>query len=211
MAGPSGLLELIIEDFEDLSKDKVFEYLKVMNSSTENAMKLLFDLLSWAKNQFQEAEPFFADVELQRNSEEIIKQQQQIASDEGVSIVNNLHGACVIEADESMINTVLRNLLSNAIKFSHPGGDVIIEGNKLGQEVQLSVQDSGVGMDRKTLDKIFDKTTNFTTKGTHGEKGSGLGLDLCIDFIKKYNGKIWAESEPDEGSRFHILLSLKQK
>lgn len=211
ISGPAGILDLIIEDYEDLSKNEVLEYLKVMSTNTHNAIELLFDLLSWAKNQFQEVDPYFTDVEMIRLMEQVISQQTPIAAEKGIKIENNLSDYCTIQADEDMLKTIFRNLISNAIKFTNSGGKIIVGGEKSSDKIQIYINDNGVGMKPEILDKIFDKASNYTTKGTGGERGSGLGLDLSADFVAKHNGKLWAESNFGEGSTFYVELPVKQE
>lgn len=101
-----------------------------------------------------------------------------------------------------MFHTIIRNLLSNAIKFTPAGGKVVAQATPKNGLVEISVADTGVGIKKEDLDKLFNKTSTFTTYGTGGEKGTGLGLDICKDFVDKHKGKIWVESAAGKGSRF---------
>ena len=105
-----------------------------------------------------------------------------------------------------MIKTVLRNLVTNGIKFSNPRGRIRINAERTNQKIKVSVTDDGIGMDEETQEKVMDRQTTFTSQGTSGEKGSGRGLDLCIDFVEKHGGEIWVESEPGQGSTFNFTL-----
>ncbi|PLX13468.1 MAG: hypothetical protein C0598_03565 [Marinilabiliales bacterium] len=108
-----------------------------------------------------------------------------------------------------MIQTVLRNLISNAIKFTNSKGEVIIYAQKRNGMVLVTVKDNGVGMDKDRIDTLFDLDSNETTLGTNEEKGSGLGLLLCKEFVEKIGGKIWAESKIGEGSIFKFTIPQK--
>jgi signal transduction histidine kinase len=112
-----------------------------------------------------------------------------------------------------MVKTILRNLISNGIKFSYPGGQILVDAVTRENNVEISVRDQGVGIEEEAMEKILNKKSTFTTRGTDGEKGSGLGLDLCIDFVEKHGGDIWVESSPGEGSTFKFTIpdQLAQK
>ena len=118
-------------------------------------------------------------------------------------------------ADFNMINTVLRNLIVNSVKFSYENGKIFIdimekenldESSSKSNYIIISVKDNGVGINEKDIDKLFRIDINHTTLGTSKEKGTGLGLILCKEFIEKHNGKIWVESKPNEGTTFYFTL-----
>jgi signal transduction histidine kinase len=110
--------------------------------------------------------------------------------------------------DRDMIRTVIRNLVSNAIKFTTPGGTITVSVSKGPDSIELVVADSGVGITEENLAKLFRIDAHLTTKGTANEKGTGLGLILCKEFIEKHNGSIRAESGKGRGSRFIVRLPV---
>jgi len=124
-------------------------------------------------------------------------------------LIESLQNEIVLTADENMLNTVLRNLISNAIKFTPKGGQVKVEVEVEDSQVIISVSDTGIGMKPETIEKLFKIETSFTTRGTENEKGTGLGLLLCKEFIEKHEGKIWVESEEGKGSTFSFSLPVK--
>jgi two-component system sensor histidine kinase/response regulator len=105
-----------------------------------------------------------------------------------------------------MIKTVIRNLISNAIKFSFEGGTISIASKIEGDFVVISVKDSGKGIKKEDQDKLLKQNTHFTSYGTNNEKGSGLGLMLCKDFVEQHDGDLWFESEEGKGSTFFVSL-----
>jgi signal transduction histidine kinase len=105
-----------------------------------------------------------------------------------------------------MIKTVLRNLISNAIKFTHKNGKVEVKAMPENKNIVISVSDNGIGMTKETIAKLFRIDANLTTHGTEDEKGTGLGLFLCKEFVEKHGGRIWVESEAGRGSTFKFLL-----
>lgn len=114
-------------------------------------------------------------------------------------------------ADQAMISTVLRNLVSNALKFTHPGGGITIAGIENPDEFEVLISDNGIGIPKSALADIFKLDSDYTSLGTQNEKGTGLGLILCKEFIGKHGGRIWVESEEGEGSTFHFTLPKKIK
>jgi signal transduction histidine kinase len=109
-------------------------------------------------------------------------------------------------ADNNMINLVFRNLILNGIKFTDNGGVITITASREGNEIKVSVNDNGVGISGDIQSMLFEKTTGYSTRGTANEKGTGLGLILCKEFIERNGGKIWLQSEIGKGSTFHVTI-----
>ena len=105
-----------------------------------------------------------------------------------------------------MVNTIIRNLLTNALKFTDKGGIINITAIRQDDFTEITVSDTGVGMNNKTLEDLFKLDATHSTTGTENETGTGLGLILCKEFVEKHGGKIWVESEPGAGSKFHFTL-----
>lgn len=108
-----------------------------------------------------------------------------------------------------MLRTVLRNLTSNAIKFTNPEGKIIFDATMNDGQIECSVTDNGVGMSPKTIELLFDMSAKIKKKGTANEKGTGLGLLLCKDFIERNGGTLTVESEENQGSKFTFMLPAK--
>ncbi|MBL0265505.1 MAG: ATP-binding protein [Leptospiraceae bacterium] len=111
-----------------------------------------------------------------------------------------------VYADNMLVNTILRNLLTNAIKFTHPNGKITVSALMKDDFLEISVTDTGVGIDPKNIPKIFKIDSKFSLPGTNKEKGTGLGLVLCKEFVEKQGGTIWVESELGKGSKFTFTL-----
>lgn len=107
-----------------------------------------------------------------------------------------------------MLNTVLRNLISNAIKFTNFGGHIKVSAALKQNQVEITISDNGIGINKEKCAELFSITSNTTTLGTADENGSGLGLVLCKEFIQKNNGDIWVESEENKGSNFIFTLPI---
>ena len=117
-----------------------------------------------------------------------------------------------LEFDKEMINTVIRNLINNSIKYTRENGQITISAKEINDFIEISVHDTGIGMNSDAAEVLFLTNNSQNRKeGTRGERGTGLGLLLCKEFVGKHNGKIWAESKPDEGSTFKFTLPCNKK
>ena len=123
-----------------------------------------------------------------------------------IKLINEVAPHTIGYADSNTINLVIRNLITNAIKFTNDKGEVRVNAVPQGNEWVVSVKDNGVGMPTEILRILFDKTSPYTTRGTANEKGTGLGLILCKEFVEKNGGRIWVESAEDYGSTFYFTL-----
>ena len=111
-----------------------------------------------------------------------------------------------IYADKSMVEIIIQNLLSNAIKFSKIGDTITVSNHISNGNSIISIADSGVGISKENIEKLFNKNNSFTTIGTKNEKGTGLGLSICKELVELNNGKIWVESALNVGSTFYVQL-----
>lgn len=210
VAGLVGLMDIIYDEFESLPNEDLFEYLTTLRKNSKNTYELLEDLLQWARSQYEQLtiEPTLLNVTDTTN--EVINNLTNQAEEKDISLQNEINRSLSVEADHNMVKTILRNLVSNAIKFSSAGDSIKIEAGNRQNEVWISVIDEGEGIKEEDQSKILTKSVTHTTMGTNGEKGSGLGLDLCLDFVKKHGGKLQLDSDPGKGSTFTVILPEKQ-
>jgi signal transduction histidine kinase/Tfp pilus assembly protein PilF len=196
-----------------ISVDEFFEMKPEMNLQINALSQLLENLLNWAKGYMKGqtiAKPAMAN--LYNTTRQNIKLLGTAASVKKITIINNMAIDTSAFCDEEQADIVIRNLINNAIKFTPMNGSVTIAARedidiKTGKiMVTLSVTDTGVGMTREHLNKLFSSTPGNNTYGTNGEKGTGLGLLLCYEFIKANNGTMTVSSEPGKGSTFDIKL-----
>ena len=188
-------------NFEDLEN-----YVTVIQQSSERAMDLLSNLLEWSRSQTGQLNIRPVHMDLASLVKEVVYSLHDTTVQKSISIITELEDHVLILADRAMISTVLRNLISNAVKFSYPDTKIVISAKRLGKESLVTVQDSGVGIRKSDLDKIFRLDKSFTKTGTANEKGTGLGLLLCKEFITKHGGNIWVESEFGKGSTFSFTI-----
>ncbi len=133
-----------------------------------------------------------------------------VARQKNIELKKNLPDQAVVFADYAMVGTILRNLISNALKFTQSGGRVTISAEMKRTELVVTVTDTGVGISEENREKLFRIDESYSTSGTRNEKGTGLGLILCREFVEKHGGKIWVESKtapsPESGSTFSFTL-----
>jgi len=138
---------------------------------------------------------------------EIMSSVLESANNKGIQVKIIVASDLKIFADEKMLGSIIRNLASNAIKFTHKGGEIILQAKSVSNDtVEISISDSGIGMKKDLLDKLFKLNPNSSRIGTDGEPSTGLGLIICKDFIEKHSGRIWAESEEGKGSTFFFTF-----
>jgi Signal transduction histidine kinase len=163
------------------------------------------NLLQWAKLQLKGETFEPARLNLQDVTAETIELMKLEADKKNIKVLSEIPATAIVLADLNMIRTVLRNLLVNAVKFTPNDGTIHIAGSVNEHHVIISVSDTGVGIPVKNQERLFTMQS-VTTLGTHQEKGTGLGLLLCKEFIDKNGGSIWVESEENKGATFSFSL-----
>ena len=185
-------------------------FIKKVQESSEQAYNLLENLLTWSRAQ--QGRMIFnpEQLNLYELLEETITSTNPLANSKNITLVNELTDKEIIfTADNNMMLTILRNLITNSIKFTPNNGIITLSSSIDAHEVVISIKDTGVGMTDAALQNLF-KTNSNTTLGTNNEKGTGLGLLMCKDFIEKHNGNIKVESELGKGSIFYVSLPQKK-
>jgi len=169
---------------------------------------LLFSLLSWAQMQLGKLEPEPEKIAIDKEVSFTLDLIGVAARAKRIEIVNEITEPIEIYCDLRMNDTVLRNLLGNAVKFTPPGGTIRLAAEKKGNELEITVADSGKGIPPERLAGLFRLGDSKSTYGTAGEKGTGLGLPLSREMVEKNGGRIWVESTVGEGSVFHFTVPL---
>ncbi|HPU23617.1 MAG TPA: ABC transporter substrate binding protein [Candidatus Kapabacteria bacterium] len=202
------LLETILFYFDDMKPDELKKMLNVMYETSKRTYEMLENLLTWAKAQMRKIEftPFIQPI--YGVVEQNVKLFHQTAKNKEIQINNLVPNELLAYFDTNLIDTVIRNLLSNAIKFTPHYGTVLIGADDNFDEnyIVVFVKDSGVGVEKERLEKLFEMSKARSTQGTAGERGSGLGLLLCKEFVEISGGQIWAESEPNKGTVIYFTL-----
>ncbi|MEE4197827.1 MAG: PAS domain-containing sensor histidine kinase [Bacteroidales bacterium] len=205
-----GLSDLIESNLNENNISILRKYNKIINSSSKQTLNLLTNLLEWAKTQTGKIQFNPEPIELRREINEVINLCRISARQKQITIEQELPEQLPVFADKLMIHTVLRNLVSNAVKFTKPFGNIRISASQSEGQVVVQVDDNGIGIQKDHLEELFNIDSNCSKPGTRDEKGTGLGLLLCDEFIKMHQGKIGAESEIGKGSRFYISLPINR-
>lgn len=207
--GIVGFSELLMHNSQTLDVKEINHYASLIHISAQNTLKLLDNLLNWARLQ-QDAYMFSPKrLLLYEAVEQALLVPGQMAEQKSISLMNQVEHNRIVVADEQMLNVLLRNLISNAIKFSHPGSEVKVRCKTTESRTEVSVIDQGVGIDPLRIQGLFDISSSVSTRGTANESGTGLGLALCKDIVTRHHGQIWVESSKDAGSCFTFSLPSK--
>jgi len=204
-----GFAEMLDEDKSLEPGGKPKEYAHMIHSSAVRTFRLLENLLEWAASQRGNITFNPAKMNLSDLIKEEIHVLNDMAVEKNIELKDTSQDDIIVYADINMLKTVLRNLISNAIKFTHRNGKVEISAVQSEVNTEISVSDNGIGMKNETLLKLFMIDANLSTRGTADEKGTGLGLLLCKEFVEKHGGKIWAESEIGKGSSFKFVFPVR--
>ncbi|MFD2515945.1 sensor histidine kinase [Pontibacter locisalis] len=175
---------------------------------------MLESLLAWSQSQFRQLRFEPASLALGEEVEKVVGQLQQQASDKSIPVQVDVPAGLWVHADRQMLHLILRNLLSNAIKFSEAGKAVRLETAKSSSFIHVSVKDEGVGLSPESISRLSGRNADgFTSYGTKGEKGTGLGINLCMNCIEMHGGSLLIQSEEGRGSRFtfSLLASAPEK
>jgi len=202
------LSELVVENYVQMEEEEKLTTLKKINQSSELIYNLLENLLTWSRSQRGDLEYTPEEFNLSTLVEVNINLHRLPAEKKGVSLISELPADIKVRADREMINTVLRNLINNAVKYSQQSGTIEVKVNEGSGFMEVSVRDEGTGMSNENTEKVFRIDTKFKTPGTDGEKGTGLGLILCKEFVEKNGGQIRVESREGSGSTFYFTIPL---
>lgn len=188
-----------------LSSKEIMGMVPGIASEMNFTTSLMENLLQWAKTQMKHASVNPEMLDVQRMMHDVLQLLQLQAENKQVYLECKLDEPVYCYADREMVSLVLRNLLSNAIKFTPKHGTVYVGATEKLKQVEVFVQDTGIGMSRENMQRIFGDNY-YSTKGTNHETGTGLGLKLCKEFLEKNGGDITVQSEPGKGSTFSFTL-----
>jgi ligand-binding sensor domain-containing protein/signal transduction histidine kinase len=202
-----GFSDLLLSDFRKYDHEKIEKYLTNIKEASRQAFELLQNLLFWARSQTGTLEFKPVSFDLRDRIEENIFLVKSQAEKKSIRITHTATEGQTALGDVNMIDTVLRNLLTNAIKFSPRESSVSVQVRESGNQWEVTVKDSGIGIAAENLARIFRVDSKFTRSGTEKERGTGLGLILCKEFVERHGSTIHVESEPGRGSEFTFFLS----
>lgn len=199
-----GLTELLAEDIDDMEKEEIQFAAVNMRISAINLNKLLENLLDWSRMEqglitFSPKKNLLLPI-----INECVATFDAYANKKEIKIQTDIQENITVLADYNILQSVIRNILSNAVKFTPKGGIIIIKGKEDKIKTTISIRDSGIGMNEKILQNLFQLDVKTNRIGTDDEPSTGLGLILCKEFVEKHGGKIWVESEENRGSTFYF-------
>jgi len=202
-----GLTQVMAEELPSLTPAEVQKIAVSMSNSAKNLYHLLENLLEWSQIQ-QGAFPFNPEaIQLGIVVRSSIDMIYETAKSKDIEIATDIADGLLVFVDINMVQTVIRNLVFNAVKFTPKGGKVTLLAKvATGNNIEISIQDNGIGVGRNIIENLFRIDVHTNRKGTEGEPSTGLGLLLCKEFTEKNGGKIRVESEVGIGSTFYFTL-----
>ncbi|MBI5008938.1 MAG: tetratricopeptide repeat-containing sensor histidine kinase [Bacteroidia bacterium] len=201
-----GLTELLNENSEKIGKEELNQYVSMINDSSHKLLLLIENLLAWARSQTSTLKPVRTNLNLKSQADDVMKLYFSQAETKGISLVNDIPENISVYADHEMLAIIIRNLISNGIKYTGKGGSVVCSAFPENGNIVLKVQDTGIGMSRESLNKLFKIGETFTTAGTDNESGTGLGLVICKEFTETLGGTITVDSSVGKGTTFVVTF-----
>ena len=205
-----GFTDVLLGDFKNFEPDYIHRMLKTISASAVRTLKLLENLLEWARLQRGQIKFIPVQFDILELIVENINLLEPLATKKNINITLMNEKECMVYADKNMINAIIRNLISNAIKFTAQNGKVYIDKNIIGNQCEVSVKDTGIGIPAEDMQRLFKIEGDLQFDGTEGEKGTGLGLILCKEFVERHGEKLWAESEINKGSLFYFTVPVRK-
>ncbi|PLX13861.1 MAG: hypothetical protein C0597_10940, partial [Marinilabiliales bacterium] len=201
-----GYADVLKSDFREYGQDEILQHLNVIYDTSVNGYNLLENLLKWSQSQTDKIlfEP--KKVNLHEIAQFCIDDVENQSRFKDIDVINEVPKNYHIIADVNLLKTILRNLINNAVKFTNRNGMISVLCQKEANDVVITVKDTGIGMSENDLKEMFKIDKIKSKPGTNRERGSGLGLILCKEFVEKHGGKIWVESELDIGSTFSFTI-----
>nr|WP_321225104.1 tetratricopeptide repeat-containing sensor histidine kinase [uncultured Psychroserpens sp.] len=197
-----GFIDLLKED--SITREEFYDLVPELSENADSASQLLYNLLNWSKSQMQNLEPKAELFNIQDVFKNKISLVEQKVEQKRIILIDESRRD-FIYADKSMIEIVIQNLITNAVKFTRVGDSITVSNSDHDGKSLICVEDTGVGISRENIDKLFQSGT-FSTRGTSNEKGTGLGLTICKELVELNNGRIWVESTPGIGTKFYVEL-----
>ena len=206
-----GLSQTLKDDVEDLSKEDIVQIASMIFEAGARANGLLEQRLRWASSQQGKITYHPERIELFPLAQEVVALLGEVAHRKEITLHNLLPPDTWVYADRPSIAAVFRNLVGNALKFTPQGGTVELRAEPKDGKMEIEVADNGLGMSLEVQESLFRLDRHHSTLGTAGERGTGLGLILCKEFLEKNGGSISLQSAPDQGSRFLFQLPVPQE
>jgi len=213
LIGPISAFQNLLELFKkgEINQTEFLKFVPKLRNDIDNISFTLNNLLAWGQTQMNGTITKPTIVSLMKLVENNVNLLSQIADNKSIKLINKIDKNTLIFSDTNQINIVIRNLMSNALKFTPKNGIITIKAKEMNDFWEVTINDTGVGIKKEVLDKMFLKKTNITTYGTDNEKGTGLSLILCKEMVENNKGKIWVESILNKGTSFFFTVPKSKK
>lgn len=213
LKNPLGVIQQVAEMYgsKTLDHDVIEEIFQELEKNSSAALNMLNEVLQWGTTQMEKKKTAdISDINIYDLIQKKEHDYRQLLKSKNNTLINNCDKDFIIQADINMLRFIIRNLIVNANKFTK-NGTISVTVNDLNESVEIIVSDTGIGMKQSQINRLFQWETRQSSEGTSGEKGTGLGLLICNEFVINHKGKIWAESEQGKGSSFHFTISKNLK
>jgi signal transduction histidine kinase len=212
LKNPLGVIQQVTDMYlaGQISSDDMNEIFTELKKNVKNALDMLNEVLQWGTAQVEGKATEFKDFNLYDLVQQKGEDYYLLLKSKGNRLINLCEKELNFKADLNMMRFILRNLIMNANKFTKDG-TISVQTFDSDDFVEIVVSDTGVGMKPSQINRLFQWETRQSSDGTSGEKGTGLGLLICNEFVHKQGGKIWVESSLGNGSKFHFTISKHLK
>lgn len=211
MATLKEFIELLERNYIQYPEEKRRKYLGLINESASSLISLLGNLMTWSRSQQQKIEVHPQPLHIHALTAECFAVLKPSASRKQIRLFNQVPQDAAGYADKAMMTIVLRNLISNGIKFTPHGGKVEVFARREAARLVIGVADTGMGIEADKTAKLFIFAEIYSTPGTDGEKGTGLGLVICKEFVEQNAGEIWVKTTPKSGTIFYFSVPLHKQ
>jgi len=205
-----GFADLLEKKYDEIEDQMKKEYIQLIFESSQYAHNLLENLLQWSRSQTDAIKFNPSEILISRIIDENLHLLHASIEKKSLIINSEIDSNIIVYADKNMIDTIVRNLINNAIKFTPSGGRITFKNQDKNDFQAISISDTGIGIKAEDMPKLFNLDKFHTTPGTEGEAGTGLGLIICNEFIKKHGGELSVVSEPGKGTTFMFTLPKSQ-
>ena len=189
-----------------MSKEEIQKMGGQLRDAVSNTLKMTENLILWARSQMKDEKTKPEPVDVNSVLSETLKVFREAAAKKEIELDNKVVDDAKVLVDKDHFSLILRNLINNAIKYTKIGGKICVKSKRQNGSTEIIVEDTGLGMDEDTLNKLFSLDGTDSKVGTSGERGTGLGLMLCKEFVERNKGTLKVESQKNVGSSFIVTL-----
>ncbi len=201
-----GFSDLLMKDYSSYDPEEVLTFVKMIHGASRQAQNLLNNLLDWSRSQTDRIRFEPTGIDVCQVVKSVFKLYKLNAHEKNLHVHNRVSEGTMVYGDQNMVSTIIRNLISNAIKFTRPKGKITVCTKSSRNEIQILVEDNGIGIPEDLAEKLFRIDEKVTRTGTANEEGTGLGLILSMEFARKNGGTLRVSSKPGKGSTFTLQL-----